>query len=364
MKKSVIIGIVIGFVLLIIFAIVLGVLFFNFIFKVAKPLEIVSLEEFVEIMEDKDFIVVSVKETQFADYDYVEEAKLAINDDYQIEFFVFDNKLNAKSSHRANVERFEAEEDQMSKTITLEVSNGGIYKTQIKNQYMCSIYVNNMVIFVNADLEYKEEIDAILDEILCKNEIDEVEINDETDELKENNDNHNQVDPEEEGNIATFLEKNRNWNLYSKHRMGKLGKKAEIEGGWRVLADTESYWKFEDDKFWWYKSVNDLDDNYWYGSTKIITGLKGVKKAGLNADGLEEMLNMSEGKVTEDDVYTIICTPTKMIQDGIDKTRQKITGEVEWTYVWVVCDHGKEGIEGQMIDADTAQILYYVKLED
>ena len=60
--------------------------------------------------------------------------------------------------------------------------------------------------------------------------------------------------------------------------MGKLGKKAEIEGGWRVLADTESYWKFEDDKFWWYKSVNDLDDNYWYGSTKIITGLKGVKK--------------------------------------------------------------------------------------
>lgn len=362
MKKSVIIAIVIGIVLILFMTILSMFLFFGGIFMMAKPLEIVSLEEFEQIMEDKDFTVISVKETQFADYDYVKDVKLAINEDYQIEFFVFDDTSDAEKSHMANVEKFESEKGNMTTNFTQNVSNGGIYKLQDKDKYKCSIYVDNILVFVDTNIEHKEEINSILDEILCKNEDDET--TDDDKENKENNDKLNQLDPEEEETIANFLEKNRNWNLYSKHRMGKLGKKAEIEGGWRVLADTESYWKFEDDKFWWYKSVYDLDDNYWYGSTKIITGKKGVKMAGLNADGVEEMINMSDGKITEDDVYTIICTPTKMVQNGIDKTREKITEEVEWTYVWVVCDHGKEGIEGQMINASTAQILYYVKVED
>lgn len=57
---------------------------------------------------------------------------------------------------------------------------------------------------------------------------------------------------------------------FSNLRTGNLGKNKNLPGGWRVLANTESYWKFTENEFWLYKSVNDLNDNYWQGTTKYI----------------------------------------------------------------------------------------------
>lgn len=184
------------------------------------------------------------------------------------------------------------------------------------------------------------------------------------DKLNYDEQEHSDMKYDDENYIAEHLEENSAWNRYAKHREGNLGKIPDLEGGWRVLADTESYWKFEDDKFWWYKSVYDLDDNYWYGTTEIYTGKEGFRRANINADKLDEIISKSKGSLTEKDIYTVICTPTKMIENDMDKSNEKITKQIEWTYVWIVCNHGKEGIEGQMINMETATPLYYVKVED
>lgn len=160
-----------------------------------------------------------------------------------------------------------------------------------------------------------------------------------------------------------LLDSMNNWNRYSNLRSGTLGKKLTINGGWRKLDDSEEYWKFKDGKFWWYKSVNNLNDNYYYGTTKIATGLEGLKFVGLTEENLKNVLSSANGKVSQNDIYAIICTPTKLISDGQDKS-STISEEAKLKEVWIVINHNDEGIEGQTLNLNTYGTSYYVKIED
>ena len=178
------------------------------------------------------------------------------------------------------------------------------------------------------------------------------------------NDNSN-VNVIEDDELGGVLDSMSNWNRYSELRSGSLAKKANINGGWRILGDSEQYWEFKDGKFWWYKSVNDLNDNYWYGTTKIVTGLEGLKLVGLGEDNLKNVLSNANGKISQNDVYAVICTPTKIISDGEDKSSTNIPNDTKWKYVWIVIDHGSEGIEGQVLDMTSGyETSYFVKLKD
>lgn len=160
-----------------------------------------------------------------------------------------------------------------------------------------------------------------------------------------------------------LLDSMNNWNRYSNLRSGTLGKKLTINGGWRKLDDSEEYWKFKDGKFWWYKSVNNLNDNYYYGTTKIATGLEGLKSVGLTEENLKNVLSSANGKVSQNDIYAIICTPTKLISDGQDKS-STISEDAKLKEVWIVINHNDEGIEGQTLNLNTYGTSYYVKIED
>ncbi len=155
-----------------------------------------------------------------------------------------------------------------------------------------------------------------------------------------------------------------NWNMYADLRKENISHNKTINGGWRILNDSEVYWVFKNNEFWWYKSVNDLNDNYWYGTTEIITGKDGFKKAGLSEDKIDTIIKQSNGNVTEDDVYTIVCTPKQMISAGQDQSSINIPADVAWTYIWVVVDHGMEGIEAQVLNMQEYENSYYVKIND
>lgn len=160
-----------------------------------------------------------------------------------------------------------------------------------------------------------------------------------------------------------LLDSMSNWNRYSNLRSGTLGKKLTINGGWRKLDDSEEYWKFKDGKFWWYKSANNLNDNYYYGTTKIATGLEGLKSVGLTEENLKNVLASANGKVSQNDIYAIICTPTKLISYGQDKS-STISEEAKLKEVWIIINHNDEGIEGQTLNLNTYGTSYYVKIED
>ena len=131
-----------------------------------------------------------------------------------------------------------------------------------------------------------------------------------------------------------------------------------------VLSNSEVYWEFKNGKFYFYKSVNDLTDNYWYGTTKILTGKKGFKSIGLDEDKIDNIVSKSNGLVSYNDIYTIICTPTKIISGGVDKSDTNIPKDFKLNYVWIIVDHGEDGIEAQVMDIDSYDTSYYVKISD
>ena len=78
---------------------------------------------------------------------------------------------------------------------------------------------------------------------------------------------------------------------------------------------------------------------------------------------IEDIISRSNGRISSYDIYTIICTPTKIIENGVDKSATNITDNAKWIYVWILINHGNEGIEAQVLNLDTGEISSYVKIK-
>lgn len=201
---------------------------------------------------------------------------------------------------------------------------------------------------------------ATLD-ILKTINVDEIEAEEVATEENDVEDSQNVVENDE---LYDYLDSMSNWNLYSNLRAGELGSNKSIEGGWRILSDSETYWTFRDGQFWWYKSVNDLSDNYWYGTTQIYTGEEGLAIAGLDESSLDSITEMSGGSVLADDIYTVVLTPTYLLLDGEDMSEENIPEGFTWNMIWIIVDHGTEGLEAQVLDMASYETSYYVKVVD
>ena len=153
------------------------------------------------------------------------------------------------------------------------------------------------------------------------------------------------------------------WRSFKQVRIGAAGKNKEVEGEWRVLSDEETYWVFRDGKFWWYKSVNDLGDNYWSGDYSEVVGKEGAMAAGLTEEEIDKAIADSDGTITESDFHTLLLVPTKYYTEGKDATDQ-IEGGTKWLYVWIFVDHDDEGLEGQIVSINSQAYAYYVKMKD
>ena len=68
-------------------------------------------------------------------------------------------------------------------------------------------------------------------------------------------------------------------------------------------------------------------------------------------------------KMKETDFYTTIFTPKKIMSNGEDKSSTNIAGE-DWHMVWILVDHGSEGIEAQQLNVKTADTSFFVKVKD
>lgn len=229
----------------------------------------------------------------------------------------------------------------------------GESENDVKGKLYLVVSTNkNIVIgFISKSDNYKSEYDDLIIELL-----DSIVIYNYEDEYED--------DIDDDSDLGDTLDDLANWNRYKDLRSGNISHNKAISGGWRILSDSETYWVFKNNEFWWYKSVNDLDDNYWYGTTEIVTGKDGLKKAGLSEDKVDQIIKQSNGNVTANDIYTIICTPTKIISDGVDKSSTNIPEDYKWTYVWIVVDHGTEGVEAQVLNMSVYETSYYVKLND
>lgn len=136
-----------------------------------------------------------------------------------------------------------------------------------------------------------------------------------------------------------------------------------LEGNWKTQnSSAETYWVLKNNEFWWYKSYNDLNDNYWHGTYSAVTGKENLEAAGLNSDSIAQILVQSKGIVTENDIFVVTFSPDKIISGGEDKSSTNISGD--WKYAWVIVDYGNEGTEAQLLNLNTQDTTYYTKVEN
>ncbi len=92
---------------------------------------------------------------------------------------------------------------------------------------------------------------------------------------------------------------------------------SDIYGGW----ESESYYEFrEDGTYGWYKSSEDMSDNYYSGSISVLKGYEACEHLGITMDKVLTVVANSEGTVGLDDIYCITCSPTYLVSNGIDKS--------------------------------------------
>lgn len=218
---------------------------------------------------------------------------------------------------------------------------------------------NNVISFMTkVNHEFVDQMDNKTLELLQEIELDDLSLD------EEDNDDEDEENTIYDDEMYEILDSMSNWNRYSELRKDNLGKVKDINGGWRILSDSETYYEFKNGEFWWYKSVNDLNDNYWYGTTNIVTGKDGLKLLGLDENKIDTIVSNSKGNVNADDIYAVVLTPTKIISDGVDKSSTNIPENSKWDQVWIIVDHGNEGIEAQVLHLDTADATYYFKYKD
>lgn len=155
-----------------------------------------------------------------------------------------------------------------------------------------------------------------------------------------------------------------NWNLFSELRSDAAGRKKTLYGEYRILSDATSYWVFKNGEFWWYKNENDLNDNFWYGTASIKTGKRGLVSVGLDENRLDAIMDENDGNVSASDVYSIVLTPKKIISGGEDKSSTNIPKGTKWKFVWILIDHKDEGIEAEVLNVDTSDESFFVKVKD
>lgn len=163
MKKSLIIIIVICVIALIMIAGIGGYFLIKVLNQEKNPM---TVDAFKSLIRDKGYTIIDAKE-QFNEYDYIEDAYVAILDDgeYQIEFYKMSNEESAIMFYNNNKSIFESSISSSSAQTNNEMKNYSKYTLQSNNKYMAISRIEDTVIYVKVDIKYKDKIKDLLNEI-------------------------------------------------------------------------------------------------------------------------------------------------------------------------------------------------------
>ena len=125
----------------------------------------VSVETFTKIAEGKDMIVVDVID-QFEESPQVKKANVAIvENQWQLEHYILSSKDETTSMFNKNKQAFELEKDGKSKETKVEYGSYTKYVLETDTKYKVLIKVDNMFIYGNVPIEYKEYAVELIKEL-------------------------------------------------------------------------------------------------------------------------------------------------------------------------------------------------------
>lgn len=161
MKQKIII-IVLVFLLLM----ALGILAVVLIFKnIDFEKESIKAREFASLMEDENYEIVDIT-SQYEAYG-VDEAYIAVDSDqdYQIEFYELSSESKAKSMFESNKDYFEDGAGSSKVTSSYSVGNYNLYSLTSNGDYMYLCRVDNTLLYIDVEDEYKDEVKDIVEEL-------------------------------------------------------------------------------------------------------------------------------------------------------------------------------------------------------
>lgn len=126
----------------------------------------ISIDEFKEKMRDDSYYVVNSKE-QFSEYDYIIDSYIAINSNktFQIEFYKLSDIDNSVAFYNYNKDIFDASKTSNSAYTDVNLNNISKYTLTTEDSYKVLSRIDDTVIYVNTNKEYKDEIKSILKKI-------------------------------------------------------------------------------------------------------------------------------------------------------------------------------------------------------
>lgn len=118
--------------------------------------------EFKIRMESKNYTVQDATK-QFSGNPEIKQVYIALNSNYQIEYYELDTTENAKTFYNTNRTLFEQSKGNSSIYTSKNIANYSTYKLRTNGQYKVVSRIDNTVIYINASETYKSDIDSILD---------------------------------------------------------------------------------------------------------------------------------------------------------------------------------------------------------
>lgn len=121
--------------------------------------------EFQNAAEKAGYEVMDSTE-QFAAYDHIESASIAIKDnDYQVEFYTTSNSASATSMFQTNRESFETTKGSKTKEGKKSGKNYQSYSLLTNGEYMHVCQIDNTLVYVDVEEEHMGDVQEFLQDI-------------------------------------------------------------------------------------------------------------------------------------------------------------------------------------------------------
>lgn len=121
--------------------------------------------EFKTKAESMGYTVHDISE-QYAEYEQIETATLAQSEDgYNIEFYTLTSEKEAVSMFNLNKEKFKSYKSGSSSETSLNSKNSSKYVLISSGSFMCVSTVDDTLIYIDVDTEYKDAVKEFLKEI-------------------------------------------------------------------------------------------------------------------------------------------------------------------------------------------------------
>lgn len=123
-----------------------------------------TLDEFKTSAEEYGCEIKDITD-QYASFDFVETATLAVMDNWQVEFYELASEEDAVRTFNTNKNDFENLKGSASTESSVAIGNHAKYTLNSNGKYMHIARIGNTFVFTSEDKDEKESIEGLLEKI-------------------------------------------------------------------------------------------------------------------------------------------------------------------------------------------------------